>query len=306
MMMTKNSFYNAAEYVRNNSRPLEKALLEYEFFGGAADSVLAELLKFQNADGGFGKALEADFRAEKSSVLCTTYAMDLLLDLKTPSENELVRGASSYLLSVMDEASMSWRLIPEGREDYPHAPWWNQDGLEKVFNNFIENPRVKICAYMYHYPDLFPQESAGNLLNEILNKLDERSDTASYNEIECYIKLFGEKNVPEAAKKTLLSKLNLMIPSSVEQDVSQWHEYVCKPVDLIKHPDSVFLPLISELMDKNLQFEIEHQLSDFSWAPNWNWGDSYPDDWMTARAEWSGVLTVKRLRLFKSFNLIEA
>src|SRR5215469_13791066 len=61
-------------YLQEHARKLDLALYEY-FFGGASPQlVLNELATYQNADGGFGKALEPDLRLPDSSALATVVA----------------------------------------------------------------------------------------------------------------------------------------------------------------------------------------------------------------------------------------
>ena len=71
-MLSREAFGRAADYLRNEARPLERALFAHHFEGGGRTAVLAALVPYQNADGGFGRALEPDMRAEASSVLATT------------------------------------------------------------------------------------------------------------------------------------------------------------------------------------------------------------------------------------------
>ena len=54
----------------------------------------------------------------------------------------------------------------------------------------------------------------------------------------------------------------------------------------------------------NLDFEITNQNTDGSWSPNWNWANTYETEWHIAKREWSGVLTLERLKLFKEFGKI--
>ncbi len=47
-------------WMYRNARQIELALWQYYFENGSQESVLAALAMYQNADGGFGNALEAD------------------------------------------------------------------------------------------------------------------------------------------------------------------------------------------------------------------------------------------------------
>ena len=304
-MLDKNNFDKAVRFIREYGRELETALLEHEFFGGPSEAVLSALAGFQNSDGGFGRALEPDFRAGASSVLCTTYAFDIMTELNVPADNGLIRSAADYLTRCMDEQNLIWRFIPEMEENYPRAPWWSQLHLEKTFNGFIENPRVKICSYMYRYPQLFGSSTAARLLGDILDYLPRRPDNASIGELLCYLELAKAPGLPDDAAKALDGKLRRMITASVGTDEASWGEYSLRPVDIVRSPDSAYMPLLKDSLDRNLTYEAESQQDDGRWLPTWNWAGEYPDAWAQAGTEWSGVITLEKLKLFRAFGLIE-
>jgi hypothetical protein len=55
----------------------------------------------------------------------------------------------------------------------------------------------------------------------------------------------------------------------------------------------------------NLDYEISTQNADGAWTPNWSWGETWPDDWIIACREWTGILTLQYLLVLKQFNRIE-
>jgi len=61
----------ARGFLLTEARPLDGALFKHRFEAEPAAQVLAELGRYQNADGGFGQALEPDLRTTSSSPLCT-------------------------------------------------------------------------------------------------------------------------------------------------------------------------------------------------------------------------------------------
>ena len=63
--LTAHNFERAKSFIRSNARTLDRRFFEFHFESGPASAVMEELAKFQNADMGFGNALEADFRLPK-------------------------------------------------------------------------------------------------------------------------------------------------------------------------------------------------------------------------------------------------
>jgi hypothetical protein len=69
MQLSPEAFDSARTFVKAQARPLDQRLFEFYFEAGSAAAVLAELAHYQNDDGGFGRALEPDFRLVASSPL---------------------------------------------------------------------------------------------------------------------------------------------------------------------------------------------------------------------------------------------
>ena len=107
MELSKERFNLARAYIRDHARVLERQLFAWQFEGGPTDDVLAALGEFQNTDGGFGRALEADVRVADSSAIATTVALQILRRLGADSTCPLVQGAMRYLLNTYDETLKS-------------------------------------------------------------------------------------------------------------------------------------------------------------------------------------------------------
>jgi len=302
--LTKKHFDKAKTSIMNRGRPLEQALCRYYFDGASKEHILVEIGKFQNDDGGFGNALEPDLRASESSALCTTFALDILADLEVSSIEVMIEKSVNYLMRTYDEDKHIWRFIPETTDTSSHAPWWNQDGLEKTFGNFLENPRVKICGYLFHYKELTPQDFRNDILNRVLAQMETREDKVSGDTLTCYLRLFECNNLPFEAKDRIYRKLKKMIPVSVETDSGKWGDYCLKPYWVIKSPHSSFLNLIDQAFNENLDYEIRNQDEDGSWKPFWSWGKAYPEDWKIAKQEWSAILTLNLIKVLKAFGRI--
>jgi hypothetical protein len=150
MKLTKSAQAQAKDFIFTKGRPLEQALYNYHFEEGPATAVLDALAHFQNDDGGFGNALEPDIRMAQSSVLATTVALQILHQIGSDSQNSLVQGAMRYLMDSYEADNKVWPLIPRHNNDFPHAPWWHDDGnLRRNFGQFLANPRAEIVGYLF-------------------------------------------------------------------------------------------------------------------------------------------------------------
>jgi hypothetical protein len=70
----------AIDFIWENARLLERAVFEYRFYNGSAARVIDIIRTYQNADGGFGHALEPDVRAPDSHPLFVEFALGKLYD----------------------------------------------------------------------------------------------------------------------------------------------------------------------------------------------------------------------------------
>ncbi len=75
MNITAEKFQAGVAFVQATARDVDKALLAYHLQDGPATAVLDALTSYQNPDGGFGRALEPDFRLDASSPMATSVAL---------------------------------------------------------------------------------------------------------------------------------------------------------------------------------------------------------------------------------------
>ncbi|MGY5853921.1 MAG: hypothetical protein RTU92_10170 [Candidatus Thorarchaeota archaeon] len=72
MKLSKEAFQRAQDFVHNHARTLDSTLMDYHLGHGSKEAVEDELAKYQNTDGGFGNAIEPDFRLRASSPMATS------------------------------------------------------------------------------------------------------------------------------------------------------------------------------------------------------------------------------------------
>lgn len=74
-------FERARTFMYRNARPLDMARFQYHFEGGRKDAVMQALSYYQNEDGGFGHALEADYRNPESILLHSSAAGRIISEI---------------------------------------------------------------------------------------------------------------------------------------------------------------------------------------------------------------------------------
>lgn len=81
-MISNKVFYEIKAWVYRNAREIELNLWKYYFEDGTKDNVISALTYYQNADGGFGHALEPDNWNTNSTPYTTLHAINILKDIE--------------------------------------------------------------------------------------------------------------------------------------------------------------------------------------------------------------------------------
>ena len=105
-----------------SARLLERVRFEHLFRGGPSERVLGVLRGYQNPDGGFGQALEPDFRGPISQPLALDFALRVMEE-HGRADMTLLGPALDWLESVTAADGGVPNVVPR-TDEYPRAPWW--------------------------------------------------------------------------------------------------------------------------------------------------------------------------------------
>lgn len=306
-MLTRAAFDRAAAYLRAEARPLERALFEWTFAGGSRTAVLAALVPYQNADGGFGRGLEPDMRAEASSVVATTLALAIFRRLGATEETSGLPAALVYLMDNYDAEKDRWPIISPAVEDAPHAPWWSYDESETSFRGFWANPRASVVGYLWQYRKLVPSPFVEGALRAAATDLLNYSQHMDQHDLACFVDLLETRELPGELRQNMLDKLRRAVARSVVQNPDEWGEYNLKPLTVIHAPESELAAAVPPgMIDLNLDYLVDEQGQDGAWSPNWSWEFVDAGAWAAAEREWRGVLTLRNLERLRAFGRLES
>ncbi len=305
LILGKEALDRARAFIETKGRPLEKARFHYHFQGGPAAAVMTELKKFQNRDGGFGQALEPDLRAPESSALATSVAFQLLREIGADASDAMASAAIGYLLDTFDNTGMVWRIIPGTAGNSPHPPWWEQEGLAERFGNFSLNPTAELSGYLYQYGrDVMPQEQLLTLWSKILSFLGDL-EKIEMHDFLCCKRLIETEGLDAKLKTQLVDNIQRLVMSTISLESSEWSEYGLQPVQVADSPDSPFFEAVRDAVAENLDYDIRTQQADGSWAANFSWLGTYPDEFEKVKLEWAGVQAVEKLIALKKYGRIQ-
>ena len=275
-----NTYEKARAFMYRCARPLELALWQHRFEGGSAEAVLTALSAYQNEDGGFGHALEADNWNPGSSPLTTQTATDILFRLNAPAEHPIVRGVLRYLDSGkdFDEAHRQWPGSIPSNNDHPRAIWWTWEDKEA----FNYNPTAALAAFILRYAErdsaLYRKGLA--LAQEAIDWLLAQEPFAEKHVVYLFMQLCEiAADHPLKRVKELAERLHLQAPLCVCTDLTKYGvEYVDRPTDLIDGPAHPFYPLIADAAQAECRFLIDSQQDDGAWPVPWQWWNEYKDE----------------------------
>lgn len=147
-----NTFEKSRRFIYRNARPLDLARFRYHFEGGNREEVLTALANYQNEDGGFGHALEADSWNPNSSPIQTWVATEILREINfTDKTHPIISGILKYLESGKDFSGYFWYTTVKSNNDYPHAPWWHTESDSTCHNDY--NPTACLAGFSIRYAE---------------------------------------------------------------------------------------------------------------------------------------------------------
>ncbi|MCL2153729.1 MAG: hypothetical protein FWH57_12385 [Oscillospiraceae bacterium] len=292
--MNKNKTYTAARtFIYRNARPLDIARWQYHFENGSKEAVLTALAAYQNADGGFGHALEPDCWNPNSSPIQTWTATEILREIDfTDATYPIMQGILRYLASGQEFNGSFWYNTVRSNNDYPHAPWWHTESDSTSHNNY--NPTACLAGFIVRLADknselyqlgcrivkeAYASYFAGDLLGDM--------HTAA-----CFIRLWqyciesGVANLIDLA--ALKERLLEQVRHGITQNTTEWESgYICKPSQFFNSRDSIFYSDNKDIADYECDFIERTQLDDGSWNIPWGWSN-YPEEWVVAKNWWKG------------------
>jgi hypothetical protein len=259
--LTTEEYQEIRAWVYRNARPLELALWQYHFEKGSKDAVISCLFFYQNDDGGFGQALEADSWNPNSSPYTTLRAASILEDMEfKDKQHPIMQGIFKFLESSTYCAEDGWYFSIPSNNEYPHAPWWTYD----MEANEVEDIGLtaELAAFILRNADEGSElyNRALTFSDGLINKLLTRDNFGEMGIGGYCILLDGIKDAGLEERfdtVSLTERLSKIIYTSIERDTSKWINYTVRPSKYIKSPESIFYKDNEDIMAKELDYIIE-------------------------------------------------
>lgn len=302
-----NTYEKARAFIYRNARPVDLARWQYHFENGSKEAVLNALSCYQNEDGGFGHAMEADSWNPNSSPIQTWCATEILREVDmTDASHPIIKGILRYLDSGKDFNGTCWNYVVISNNDYPHAPWWHTESESTCHNDY--NPTACLSGFIMRFADKdsdlyksgcrIVKEAFGSYMKQEL--LNDMHTALCFIRMAEYIVEAGETDIIDV--QLLQEKLIEQVKYSITKNTDEWNtSYCCKPSQFINSTDSIFYKDNKQLADYECDFIVQNQMEDGSWNIPWSW-EMYPEEWAISKNWWKSNMIINNMLYLKKLR----
>lgn len=286
----------AKDFLYRNARLLDRKRYEALFEGGSAQEVIRVLGAYQNADGGFGNALEPDIRCPQSQPVPTEMALEIM-DGTSLFDRDLVTGIAAYLQRItLPDGGVPFVFRSAG--EYAHTPWWKteRDDVPSL------NPTGRIIGLLYRQDvskELFEEDWFQQNVSYLWRCFEQGGPLAGYHDAVQWMTFLEHTPDRNRAAKAL-STLDdwLSRPGSIERN-PEAAGYAHKVLDWCPTPESYARKFVTDAeVEEHLRALAAQQQEDGGWPISW------PAVARGAELEWRGWITVERLRTLKAYGIM--
>ena len=311
-LINKESYEEIRIFIYRNARPFELSLWKYFFENGSKEDDIEALTFYQNEDGGFGNALEADSLNPNSSPYTTLYAINILKHIDFINlEHKIYKGILKYLENTEDCNEDGWFFTIPSNDDYAHAPWMTYSSEENKIQSI--GLSAEIVSFILKNCDTESNvyKRAVSIGKKLLNKLNAEKNLGEMG-IGGYCVLL--ETIKETTLKEyfdydiLLMKIKKLVNDSIETDMSKWQYYVATPSRYIISPDSIFYKDNEDILQKELDYLIETRPQNNVWNITWSWfenNEKYHKEFAISENWWKSYKAIEKMMLLRNFERIE-
>jgi hypothetical protein len=279
---------SAWTFLLNNGRLLERRLFAFHFRGSSRDAVIAALRAYQNDDGGFGNALEADKRTPSSQPIDQEVALRVMDD--AGFDQPAVQRMCDWLTTVTTgEGGVPFTLPTVS--DAPHAPWWGTGDPHPLANI---NPTASIAGLLHKHG---MRHTWLDRASDYCWRVIETSDIEEPHAL--VVALIFLQHAPDHKRaERAFERVGASVQKIVTLDPNA-QGYVHRPLEFAPTPDSPARKLFGDdVIAANLDHVQAQQQADGGW----------PIAWPTVSAaneyEYRGVATLGALKMLKAWGRV--
>jgi hypothetical protein len=299
-------------WIYRNARPIDLSLWKYHFENGDRETVLDYLAYYQNGDGGFGHALEADNWNPHSTPYTTLTAINILKTINFEDmEYPILKGISRFLESSAFCTESGWHFSIPSNNNYPHAPWWTYNEERNEFEGIGITAEIVSFILKYAEKGSSLYKKAFTLV-EVLIKILQTASNFGDMGINGYCILLdrieNEELTDNFDYQFMKDKVKGLVHDSIIRDTSKWIYYSVRPSDYICSPRSIFYEDNKDIVERELDYLIETRPKGGVWDITWSWFDNnekYAKEFAISENWWKATKAIEKLRFLQAFDRLK-
>jgi len=286
-----------------SARVLERLRFEHLFRAGPREPVLSALAAYRNRDGGYGHAIEPDFRGPVSQPLGALSALGVLDELAA-CQAPHVDGLLEHLAEISAADGGVPNVLPNAAA-YPRAPWWQPSpvptsgcllptaGLAGLaYKHRLRHPWLERATdYCWRAIAELPKRAAasGDRLARLQVAYEARAVVTFLDHVPDRAR--AEQQAQAVGRALLQAKLISLEPDAAAE--------AGQPLDFAASPDSVACAWFPEgLLARQVDALIDSQASDGGYVVPWLiWTP-------ITGVEWRGIQTFERLKTLHAYGRV--
>jgi hypothetical protein len=282
---------SAQTFILSNARLLERHLFACHFQEGNSDPVRRALLAYQNADGGFGNALEPDKRTASSQPIDQESALRVLDDIGFDTRIAL---QICDFLETITTAEGGVPFVSPTVRDAPRAEWWNTDLDEPPASI---NPTASIAGLLHKYEIRHPWlDRATDYCWQYIEHL-QISSGHDFLCVQLFLEHVADRERAERAFEQISAQL--IEGEHIAYDPSA-SGYVFMPLTYAPSPHNMSRRLFdTATIQTHLAALASKQQTDGGWPISW------PSVSPACELEYRGIVTLNALKTLKAYDYIK-
>jgi hypothetical protein len=284
-------------FLLSQARLLERRLFATAFLGQPAAHVVDALRGYQNDDGGFGHALEADVRCPASLPIDVEIAFQSLAAAGASGAacQEMITRACDFLARIAAAADADGAVPPAFPviESFPRAAHWSDWTYVPALN-----PTAGLVGLLYQLGVDHPWRAQGaQYCWQQLETGGVPGDAHTLSEVMGFLAHVPDRDRAEEQARSLAEHFGEIAMFHLDPAADG---YGLTPLHLAPEPDSRWRPLFTDAqIDGHLDRLQKSQQDDGGWPVSWE----PPSE--AATLEWRGVITLQALRTLTSYGRIK-
>jgi hypothetical protein len=305
--LSREAYREIRDWMYRNARPIDLALWRFRFEGGRAEDVLTSLQAYQNADGGFGHAIDCDNWNPNSAPFGAGVAIGIFAELHMLDPAHKMVGKMLGYLGETEFYSpeVGWHFTVPTNDGYPHAPWWSYSEENNRANGF--HATGALAGYILRCGDKKSAAYARAL--EVSRAMADKIlswEARDMHEVGAYAAWLAGARAASLHFDfdAIAETVHDMVNETIERDPAKWPFYSMRPSQYIDGPSSPYYRGNENAMEAELDYILDTRDAGGVWDISWRW-EAHPSEFAIARRWWQGNKAASGVALLKAFGRVE-